>query len=508
MDHIENRSPVTGRIISTYAVPSPGEIAGYMNSARQAFEAWKNISVKERTLYLAALRHAIVDNMGTVIETICGVTGKVPGEAIQSDIYPTLNLIRYYEKHAEKTLEEKPTRTPLLYAHTRSSFIYRPLGVALIIAPWNHPLQLALAPAITALCAGNTVILKPSEQTLTVGSLIHDLCCRANLPSGILQVVSGNSETGALLIDERPDIIFFTGSTSSGKKIMARAAGHLIPVILELGGKDPMIVCEDAHFERAVNGALYGAFSNSGQTCVSVERLYVQEQLYEKFISALSKKITALRVGADSDSDIGAVTLSSQRDIIEDHLRDAAEQGATLIPGIRKEGPFIHPVIIRDASHAMKIMNEETFGPVLPVMRFTTEDEAVALANDSPYGLGASVWTADMKKGRRVAARLNAGCVAVNDVIRNVGNPYLPFGGTKQSGFGRYHGPEGLYAFSRQTALMTNTGAAAHEMNWFPCSRELCNGLIALFSVLFGRRTLGRLRALAGAIPLFRKRML
>jgi acyl-CoA reductase-like NAD-dependent aldehyde dehydrogenase len=338
---------------------------------------------------------------------------------------------------------------------------------------------------VTALLAGNTVILKPSSVTPDVSNLMNELCKNAGLPPDVVQVIIAGSEAGTQLIKARPDKIFFTGSVATGRKIMEMAAENLIPLALELGGKDPMIVFEDADMERAVEGAVYGAFAGSGQLCVSIERLYVQDSIYEEFASRVAERVNRLRVGSGVDCDLGPMTTSSQIEIIETQLRDALAKGATLLSEVRKEGNLCYPVVIRDATHDMKLMQEETFGPVLPIMPFGSEEEAITLANDSSFGLNASVWSGDREKATRVARRLETGNVYINDVVKNIGNPTLPFGGVKQSGFGKYHGPEGLHSFSIETSVMVNKNKGKREVNWFPFDQELVENLKKLLRLLY-----------------------
>jgi acyl-CoA reductase-like NAD-dependent aldehyde dehydrogenase len=497
---VEVRSPATGEVLRRYRPAAAGDILLALTRGREAFARWRNVPPRERAAALRRLRHAITDNLDTVVKCIVQSTGKVPAEALASDVYPSLDFLRYYEKNAAAILRMKKVKTPFIYRHARSYVSYQPLGVVLVIAPWNYPLLLALVPAISALAAGNAVVLKPSELTLPVGGLIEDLCRKAALPARLLQVVYGDGETGRRLIAAGPDKIFFTGGAATGRKVMAAAAEQLIPVDLELGAKDPMIVLDDAHFGRAVEAAVYGAFSNSGQACVSVERLYVQKTIYERFIEALARRADAVRAGAGFEADTGAVISAAQAAVINEHLRDAAERGARLLNKVRWDGLVLKPVVVAGANHTMKIMTEETFGPVLPVMPFTGDDEAAALANDSAYGLSASIWTGNLRRGERLAKRLAAGNCVINDVIKNIANPYLPFGGVKKSGFGRYHGPDGLYTFTNKMAVMVNTGKSPREINWFPYTRPLYDGLAAFIGARFGgapllRKLQGLLRA-------------
>jgi acyl-CoA reductase-like NAD-dependent aldehyde dehydrogenase len=461
------------------------EIEKTLTTARIAFTQWKGRSIPERIKYVSALRKAIVKNLDTLVACIRDDTGKVDLEVFNSDILPTLELIKYYEKQAPKILAPQKNKTSLLFFNHDAYLEYKPLGVVLIIAPWNCPLQLALAPLVSALLAGNAVILKPSEITPRTGDVIGDLCREAGLPDALVQIVVGGKDVGEALIQAGPDKIFFTGGVEAGKNIMAAAAKNMIPVVLELGGKDPMIVFEDADIERAAEAAVYGAFAHAGQLCVAVEKLYVQESVFDRFVSRIVKRISTLRVGTTSDNDLGPMNSPAQIEHIEDQIQDARIKGARFLTDPMKQGSLFFPLALTNVNHGMKLMTEETFGPLLPIMPFKTEEEAVALANDSSYGLNASVWSRDLKKAKRVVSRLETGNAYINDVIKNIGNPHLPFGGVKRSGFGKYHGPEGLRAFSIETAVMINKNRQKREINWFPYTAELADTVKGLINLLY-----------------------
>jgi acyl-CoA reductase-like NAD-dependent aldehyde dehydrogenase len=498
MPELDTRQTLIERLLhKAYREPSPAEVLGAMDKAREATGLWRQTPVGYRVRYLAALRRAVVDNLDQIVQHIARVTGAVPAEALISDIYPALESLAYCERHAASLLAPQRVKTPLLFQNAVSIVEHDPFGVVLVVAPRNFSFNLALAPLTAALAAGNGVILKPSEAVSPIGELVDTLCRRAHLPQDLVQVLYGGPATVRRLIDARPDMIFFAGSTAAGRAVMAQAAGTLIPLVLELGGKDPMIVFGDAAFERAVNGAVYGAFAGSGQACVAVKRLYVQDTLYERFVTALVRRTNELRF----DTDIGPLAGRDQLDAVEAHVYDALKKGATALTPIRRRGRYYAPVILRDVDRSMKVMREETFGPVLPVMAFRTEDEAVRLANDTPYGLSASVWTRDLDRGRRIAARLHVGSCAVNDVRKQAGSPHLPFGGIRQSGFGRYHGPEGLYAFSTTRSVLVNVGETEQELNWFPYSQNLYDTLKYFLNLFFSDRLLRlRLRGLWKAL--------
>jgi acyl-CoA reductase-like NAD-dependent aldehyde dehydrogenase len=486
MTTLTGRSPLTGEVLGTFPVPSATEVEQVVARARRAFPAWRGTAVTERVAALRRLKNLLIEEADAVVRVIVAATGKVEVEALAGDVLTSVAMLDYYVTHAASILA--PERRPggIMFPGSTFSVEWAPLGVVAVIAPWNYPLQLALVPTITALAAGNAVVLKPSELTPTVGALIETLCRRAGLPADVVQVVQGSREVGQALIAARPDKLFFTGSAATGRAVLAAAAAGLIPVDLELGGKDPMIVFADAHLERAVGGALYGACANSGQLCVSVERLVVERRVHDRFVADLTVAAARLRVGQGRDADLGAIISPAQRAVVEAQLDEALRAGAKPTAPVRWDGPFLRPVVLTDVTPAMRLWREETFGPLLAVVPFDDEDEAVALANDSDYGLNASVWTSDLERGARVARRLVTGSCAINDVVKNIGNPHTPFGGTKASGFGRTHGPEGLRAFARPLALMTNDGRSRRERNWFPYGPEVYESVRALLHTVYG----------------------
>ncbi len=466
--NLEATSPIDGAPLGDFATATPEEVRAAVERGRRAAEGWGRTPIGERLRYLAGLRAVIVTDLDGIVARITAATGKPDLEALTGDVLTTLDTLAYLEEHAEAVLASEPRPGHRLAPRSEFRVDYEPLGVVGVIAPWNYPLQLAMLPLVTALAAGDTVVLKPSELVPSVGALIAELCARAGLPPGVVQVVQGGPEVGAALVAARPDKLFFTGSVPTGKKIVAAAAEHLVPLELELGGKDPMLVFADAPFERAVSAAVYGAFVNAGQACVSIERAYVEAPIYERFVAAVTEAALALRVGSGRAADLGPLIRPAQCDLVEAHLDDALRQGARLTTPRERLGNRLRPLVLRDVTHAMRVMTEETFGPVLPIMPFHSEAEAIELANATRYGLNASVWTRDRVRAERVVRALVVGSCAVNDVLKNIANPHLPFGGERESGWGRYHGPEGLRAFSRTKAVMLNDGKAASEMNWFP----------------------------------------
>jgi aldehyde dehydrogenase (NAD+) len=352
---------------------------------------------------------------------------------------------------------------------------YEPLGTILIISPWNYPFYQAIVPIACAFAAGNTVVYKPSEWTPLKG-LVEDLLLEARFAPNWVQVVYGDGAIGAALVAQKPDKIFFTGSTRTGKRILAQAAEHLIPVELELGGKDPMIVFDDVNIQRAADGAAWGALTTTGQSCTSVERLYVQDGIYEPFRDALVAEVARLKqeIDSDGDADVGAMTTDFQVKLVAAQVDDARARGAHFLTGSEWDGrsKLIPPIVLDGVTDDMLLAKEETFGPVIPLLRFSTEDEAIRLANDSIYGLTASVWSKDVERAKRVSRALQVGGVSINNVMATEANPALPFGGVKQSGFGRYKGEHGLHAFCNVKSVLVDKDSAKIEANWYPYTRK------------------------------------
>lgn len=465
-------APATGEVIAEIEETPVHEVPLYYQQARKAFRNWSGLAITERVGYLRRLKQLMVDEMDEIAKIISDDTGKVLTESIVADIMPTLDAIDHIIKHAEKVLSRQKVKTPLLLIGKKSFIEYMPRGVVLVISPWNYPLQLAMVPMISALAGGNSVILKPSEVTPLVGKCIEDLFRRSGFPEGTVQVAHGGKEVGAAFTSGKPDYIFFTGSVRTGKIIQQQAAKDLIPTTLELGGKDPMIVFEDANLDRAVKAAAWGAFTNSGQVCMSAERLYVERSIYAKFLEKLKKEVNSLQQGNDINSDVGSMTFPAQKDVVREQLDEALERGAKLETGLKpsdwKEDMFLPLTVITEVEQDMKIIQEESFGPLLPVVPFDTVEEAIAYANGTVYGLNASVWTQDKAKARRVASQLVSGAVVINDVLITVANHGLPFGGTKESGIGRYHSEAGLRIFCHEKAIMEDMGIMKSEIQWYP----------------------------------------
>ena len=451
--------------------------------ARNAQTEWALIRMKDRIRILACFRKQLAADRDMLVEAIVADTGKPALDALGGDVLVTLEMMRFYERRAERLLRSRRVGRSLLF-FPRCCFTehFEPHGVALVFGAANYPLQLCLVPAITALYAGNAVILKASERTPAVAQMIEEVANRAALSTDLLQVTCTGPEESGDLIDVQPDFVFFTGSSSNGRAIASRAAALRIPTLLELGGSDAALVFADCNFDRTIEGIVYGAFSNAGQVCVGIKRLFIEQSLYRRFLDALVHRLSQLRIGVDLDCDIGRLPTNTARTFLAAQVRDALDCGARLeTVSSSADGT---PLILSDVPSHARLMREEAFGPVLCVRAFTSQQEAVELANMSCYALGASVWTGNLERGRRIAHTLNAGTCTINDVIRNISNPHAAFGGNAASGFGRYHGAHGLHAFSRIRTVMENRSSRSREINWFPLTRKTYNALNTLIEVL------------------------
>lgn len=451
-----------------------------MTRARGAQPAWAALSVAHRCVMLGRLRRAIALECGSIVELIARETAKPELDALAGDVLVVLEAMRYYEARAARILRSRKVGKPAFFFRgARFEMHLEPHGVALIFSPSNYPFQLSMVPAMTALAAGNAVVLKCSERTPETAALIARLCAAAGLAPDLVQVQHDGPEQSTLLIDARPDIIFFTGSSRHGQMVAERAARYLIPAILELGGKDPSLVFADCHLERAVEGIAYGAFSNAGRVCVGVKRAYVEASIYDLFVAQLKQRVANLRVAADPDADLYPVAEEAAQ-VVRSQVEDALTRGAELHCPRDRAAIGREPVLLTGVPSEARILTEESFGPVLCIAPFNDEAEALKLANGSGFALSGSVWTRDRARARRVAARLSAGSCAVNDVIRVIANPHAAFGGNQLSGYGRYHGPEGLRAFSRVRTIMLASDRRAKEINWFPFTRRTRQQLASL----------------------------
>ncbi|HEY6781044.1 MAG TPA: aldehyde dehydrogenase family protein, partial [Thermoleophilaceae bacterium] len=484
----------TGENIATVSVVTAEEVPSLVARGRAAQPGWEALGFEGRSRVMLRAQKWVVDNSDRVCETIVSETGKAWEEALMAEVGYVAGAFGFWAKNAEKYLADERVRSASPFIKGRKLVVrYAPLGVAGVIGPWNYPLTNSFGDCIPALMAGNSVVLKPSEVTPLTSMLMGEMLRECGLPADVYQVAPGYGETGAALIDE-VDFIMFTGSTATGKKVMERAARTLTPVGLELGGKDPMVVCADADLDRAANAAVHYSMQNAGQTCISVERVYVEEPIYREFVDLVSAKVGALRQDVPAgpgSTDLGAVIHPPQADIVDRHVTDAVERGARVLVGghRRDEGDshFYEPTVLVDVDHSMSCMREETFGPTLPIMKVADADEAVRLANDTPYGLQASVWTKDTIKGERLARRIDAGAVTVNDAQINYLALELPMGGWKESGLGSRHGADGIRKYTKKQALLITRFAPKKDMHMLPYSAKRTKLLTRMLRFVYGR---------------------
>ncbi|MEX2195171.1 MAG: aldehyde dehydrogenase family protein [Thermoleophilaceae bacterium] len=488
---VEN--PATGEVVAHVPDHSAGQVADAVRRARAAQPGWEAMGYDGRGEVMKAARKWLVENRDRMVSTIVEETGKTREDAMLAEIFFVADSLGFWAKSAPRYLKDERVRShsPLLFGK-RFVKRYRPMGVVGVIGPWNYPLTNSFGDAIAALMAGNSVVLKPSEVTPLTSLLMQEGMKAAGIPEDVFIVVTGRGETGAALVGQA-DMLMFTGSTATGRKIMAEAAESLTPVSLELGGKDPMIVLRDADVERAANTAVYWSMSNGGQICQAVERVYVEEPVYDDFVARVIEKAGALRQGeprAQGSVDVGAVTFGPQLEIMERHLEDALEKGATVrVGGKAREGSgrFFEPTVLTEVDHSMEVMTDETFGPILPIMKVRDEEEALELANDSRYGLNSSVFTKDLEKGEAIARRIDAGNACVNDCVSNYAAQELPFGGVGESGIGVRHGAAGIQKYCRTQSLMVTRFAGKRELYFFPYTPRRSKLLERVMVLLYGR---------------------
>jgi len=490
---VEN--PATGEVIANLPDMSAEQVHELALKGRAVQPAWEALGFEGRARVFLRMQKWLADNSARVIDVVISETGKAYEDAQIADWSNGLATTGFWAKHAEGYLADERVRSGSPFVKGKKLMLrYRPLGLVGIIGPWNYPLANSFGDAIPALMAGNSVIIKPSEITPLTSLLMLDGMRESGMPDGVLQIATGLGGTGAALVDE-VDMIMFTGSTATGKKVMQKAAETLTPVSLELGGKDPLIVLADADLERAANVASYYAMLNAGQTCISVERVYVEAPVYDEFVGKVAEKVRALRQGVPGGPgsvDVGSMTFPKQVEIVDRHVEDAKAKGARAIVGGAKGhdgegGYWYEPTVLVDVDHSMSCMTEETFGPTLPIMKVADAEEAIRMANDSPYGLGASVFGKDLARAEAVARRVESGAVCVNDAIINYAATELPMGGWKSSGIGSRHGAGGIRKYCRQQALLVSRFHAKKEPHMYPYNAKMTKRVQQLMKLIYAR---------------------
>jgi acyl-CoA reductase-like NAD-dependent aldehyde dehydrogenase len=505
-------NPATGEVLREFDCASAAEVRDAVTRARAAQPAWQAIGVRKRLDIIQKFQQLLNARKQKVARVITSEAGKPVAEALLTEVLVVLDAARFLLQETYGFLRDQPLPHGNLATKAKSGRLIRePCGVIGIISPWNYPFSIPATETLAALAAGNAVVLKPSELTplcaLELASLLHD----AGVPADIFQVVIGEGATGAALIESGIGKLIFTGSGATGRRIAQSAAARLLPVVLELGGKDPMIVLEDADVDVASSGAVWGAFVNAGQACLSVERCYVHRKIYDAFVSACTEKARRLRVGngADPDTDIGPLIRERQLRTVEQHVEDARSRGARVMAGgerLTALGPnYYSPTVLTNVTHDMLIMREETFGPVLPIMRFDSDAEAVHLANHSEYGLAASVWTRDRARGEKIARQINAGTVMLNDSVSCFGISEAPHGGVKASGIGRTHGRFGLEEMVWTKYLDMDLLPRMKKPWWYGYGIGLSEAAGGLLDFQFARGIGKRLKGGLRSLPLIRR---
>jgi acyl-CoA reductase-like NAD-dependent aldehyde dehydrogenase len=443
-------NPATGDVFGEVAVATEDDVAQAHREMRRNVAVWRRKPVRERVRILRELQGLLIDSVNEISAVINRDTGKSRQDGL-IEVLMTVDRMHQYYRHAPRWLRRQRV-PPGLYVFKKYYTEPHPFGVVAVIGPWNYPFDLCMSPVFSALLAGNTVILKPSEVAPATGVLMESLFKRIPELAPYVRVLHGDGSVGEMLVNSRPDLVFLTGSTKTGRKVAMQTAKQMIPFLSELGGKDPMIVLEDADLRAAARWGVWGSFYHTGQTCMGVERVYVVESVYDEFLSAVIEETKKLRIGYSPDiknrNTTGPLTFERQAEIVEDHLQDALDKGAKILLGGGRQGLFMEPTVVVDVDHHMKLMCDETFGPVMPIMKVKDETEAIWFANDSHYGLSACVWSDNMRQAKRVAHRLQVGSVNVNDAISHYPVSMLPFGGVKQSGNARTHGKQEVLQFT------------------------------------------------------------
>lgn len=462
---IECVNPATGEVLGSMAAATPADVTAAVARAREAQKTWAHSSYAQRRAVLRHMLDLVLEHVDELCEAVVKDSGKTYENALLGEIMPVSNKIRWVMKNGEKYLKPERVASGLL-PHKKGRIEYRSLGVVACIVPWNYPFQNIFGSLVSPLMAGNAVVLKASEElawsTQLFQAIIDEALGRAGVSADTVQVINGYGDTGAALVRSGVDKILFIGSGGNGRRIIEGSAEQLTPVTMELGGKDPLIVCDDAHLEQSVHAALGGCFINLGQNCVAAERIIVEDGIRDAFVAEVERMAGAMRQGVPTEPgslDVGSMTTTGQVEIIDELVSDAIANGArALVGGKRPGGPgnFYPPTILVDVSPDMRIAREEVFGPVMLVLRVANDDEAIALANSTELGLQSSVFSRDRRRAERIGAALEAGATCINDYGLCYLNQDLPFGGVKHSGFGRMNGRDGLRDFTNAKAVLTD----------------------------------------------------
>jgi succinate-semialdehyde dehydrogenase/glutarate-semialdehyde dehydrogenase len=509
---LETFNPATGERVGSVSTITPAQVQGVVDEVAQVQPFWAQLSLAERGRYMKRTAQVILDRVDEITELITAEQGKPRLEAHTMELVPTIDSLHWIADNGPKILADEQLKYgQLIMKQKKSSFTYEPIGVVGIISPWNYPWSIPLGEVAIALMAGNGVVLKPASLTACIGQKIQEVFEQAGLPEGILRAVHGGGAVGNALVESSAGKIFFTGSVEVGRNVGETAARLMKGTVLELGGKDAQIVCADANLGNAISGGVWGAFANAGQTCSGIERTYVVRDVADKFIEGVVREASTLTVGDPTswDTEIGPMISKDQFELVKDLIDDAVASGATLRCGGPRtvdgfaEGSFIAPTVLTDVTHEMRIMNEEIFGPVMPIMVVDSEQQAIELANDSQFGLGASVWTLDREKGERMARQIESGMVWVNDHSYTHGACQCSWGGVKDSGLGRSHSKFGFYECVN-IKLLSWEPSRMRDTWWHPYDETAGKAIRASARMMYGRKGERGKALREGFIPLMR----
>jgi acyl-CoA reductase-like NAD-dependent aldehyde dehydrogenase len=512
-DHLQSFNPATGALLGAVDVTAPEDVPGVIADVAKVQPFWAQLTLRDRARYLQRAAQVLIAESDEIRDLIVSEQGKPRNEAFAMEVLPTIDALHWIAGEGRRILADEPVPMPQLFLKTKqTAFTYEPLGVIGVISPWNYPWSIPFGEVALALMAGNGVVLKPASLTPLLGERIAHVFERAGVPEGLVRVVHGPG-TGSAVVSSAVAKVFFTGSVETGRSVGEACARRLKGSVLELGGKDPMLVLGDANLEHAVSGALWGGFANAGQTCSGIERVYVMREVADQFIDAVVAGARALRVGDPIgwETEIGPMVSREQFEIVRELVDDAVAAGATLHCGGPLEAPpapglsgeYYAPAVLTGVTHDMRIMREEIFGPVLPIIAVDSEDEALALANDSVFGLGASVWTSDRSKGERIARELQSGMVWINDHMFSHGACQCAWGGVKESGLGRTHSKFGLYECVNVKLRVWEPSTIRNPW-WHPYDETLGKALRQTSKVLYGRPSIRAAALRDGAVPLLR----
>jgi acyl-CoA reductase-like NAD-dependent aldehyde dehydrogenase len=484
-------SPATLEPIGTIECMTPDDVRAIVAQARKAQPAWAALTFEQRGAYMLEALEILLAKQDDFITIIEREGPKPRLDVVQMDIFPVCDALGFYAKNAGRFLQTQKVELHGVLAMTKDLYImHKPMGVAAIISPWNGPFVLAIVPAIQALMAGNTVVVKPSSVTPMSGKLVEDLFTMAGVPEGVVSVIIGDSQSGQALLEADIDKVTFTGSVSVGRHVAKTCAERLIPCTLELGGKDAMIICADANLNNAAGGAVAGCFINTGQYCCGTERVYVVESVADEFITNVVERTAKLRQATSGDFDVGTLFTPEQLETVEQHVADAVAKGAKVLIGGRRnphlKGLYYEPTVLVNVNNDMLVMTEETFGPVMPIVRVTDADEALRLANDSVFGLSSSVWTENIDKGLDLARRMSSGSTNINDMAVTFGVCEAPFGGVRHSGIGRSNGEYGLKGYCNVHPVIVDKTSGSITADMYPTSEQKAREMQETCRMIFG----------------------